>query len=218
MAGATDYTDRITSPPCRPYQFAALTRSSPVEDLIAGGFGTLTSQPVEEQTSRALVYGKMASGRSSSAAIWNPPNRMMSLFCLGKPIRWPSPSGMVPIKSATGKSRLPMGELTIAQRREYFGGTHPGSYRTGRPFDDRKHHLLDVWVLIVLLIIGGFIYARFARMKIHLPVFFTWLPLAALADWLVARTLRGLLFHAQISGFDFKSTRRWVWWASWRPA
>lgn len=39
-------------------------------------------------------------------------------------------------------------------------------------------------------------------MKNHLPVFFTWLPLAALADWLIARTLaRAFIFMPKSAAF-----------------
>jgi hypothetical protein len=50
MAGVADYTDQNYLPALQAGNlFAAVTHSSPVEDLIAGGFGTLTSQSAEQQ-------------------------------------------------------------------------------------------------------------------------------------------------------------------------
>ncbi len=55
-------------------------------------------------------------------------------------------------------------------------------------------------------------------MKNRLPVFFTWLPLAALADWLLARTLaRAAIFMPKSPAFIQIYTALGVP-ASWQPA
>jgi hypothetical protein len=61
-AGAADYTDANYLPALAAGNlFASAARTSPVEDLIAGGFGSLTSQPAEGQNVQG--YGVWANGR-----------------------------------------------------------------------------------------------------------------------------------------------------------
>ncbi len=62
IALPSDYTDPNYLPALvSDNLFASLTRSSPVEDLVAGGFGSLTSQPAEEQN--VAGYGAWSDGK-----------------------------------------------------------------------------------------------------------------------------------------------------------
>ena len=62
VAGLADYADPNYAPAMAAGNlFAATTRTSPVEDLIAGGFGSLTAQPAEGQNVQG--YGVWADGK-----------------------------------------------------------------------------------------------------------------------------------------------------------
>lgn len=62
LAGVADYTDQNYLPAQKAGNLlAAASLASPVEDLIAGGFGSLTSQPLEGQNVQG--YGEWIDGR-----------------------------------------------------------------------------------------------------------------------------------------------------------
>lgn len=56
-----DYTDPNYVPALAAGNLFAALRTSPVEDIIAGGFGTLTAQPAEGQNVQG--YGRWAAGK-----------------------------------------------------------------------------------------------------------------------------------------------------------
>jgi cytochrome b558/566 subunit A len=59
LARAADYTDQNYLPALKAGNlFAATSLSSPVEDINAGGFGTLTAQPSDEQNVQGLGVWK----------------------------------------------------------------------------------------------------------------------------------------------------------------
>jgi hypothetical protein len=142
-------------------EFAALTRISPVEDLIAGGFGTLTSQPVEEQNVQG--YGVWKDGQwqvifSRELASTEPDD---VTFLPGK-------TYSVAFAVWDGANEERNGQKSTSQWVSLQLLSAPGSAVTPAPeatepeglLTTRNITILMFGVLIVLLIIGGFIYSR----------------------------------------------------------
>lgn len=172
MAGAADYTDPNYLPALQAgNQMAAVTRSSPVEDLIAGGFGTLTSQPVEEQNVQG--FGEWKDGRwrvifsrdlessglddvsfltgktySVAFAVWDGANQERN--GQKSTSQWVS----LQIPGSPGASA---GQPSTPAGPEAAG---PESAEADGFFTTRNITLLMFAVLIGLIIIGGLIYAR----------------------------------------------------------
>ena len=162
LAGAADYSDPNYLPALQAgNQFAALTRSSPVEDLIAGGFGTLTSQPAEEQNVQG--FGAWKDGK------WQ------VIFSRNLESSEPDDVSFLPGKTYSlafavwdGANEERNGQKSTSQWVSLQLLSAPGAQATPTPeaagpqglLTTRNITFLLFGVLIVMIIIGGFIYAR----------------------------------------------------------
>ena len=162
LAGVADYTDQNYLPALQAgNQLAAVTHSSPVEDLIAGGFGTLTSQPVEEQNVQG--FGEWSDGRWQVIFSRNLESSEQDdvSFLPGK-------TYSVAFAVWDGSNEERNGQKSTSQwvslqLLSAAGTSASAEAEAAEPeglFTTRNITLLMFGVLIVLLIIGGFIYAR----------------------------------------------------------
>lgn len=162
MAGVADYTDPNYLPALQAGNlFAAVTHSSPVEDLIAGGFGTLTSQPAEEQNVQG--FGSWADGQWQvifSRDLESSEQDDVS-FLPGKTVS-------VAFAVWDGANEERNGQKSTSQWVSLQLLSAPGSPAPAEPeaaepeglFSTRNVTILLFGGLILMLIIGGFIYAR----------------------------------------------------------
>lgn len=101
---------------------ASVTLASPVEDLIAGGFGSLTSQPVEMQNVQGImgpglrVHGGLIFTRDWKTA----EGRTTSGLRMGWYTRWLSRPGMGLMRNVTGKNPPLNGSRSIWEKTRWL--------------------------------------------------------------------------------------------------
>lgn len=162
IAGVADYSDQNYLPALQADNLLAATAwDSPVEDLIAGGFGTLTSQPAEEQNVQGF-------------GVWKD-GKWQVIFSRDLTSSEPEDVSFQPGKTYSvafavwdGANEERNGQKSTSQWVSLQLLSAPGSPATPAPdaaepegfLTTRNITFLMLGLLVVLIIIGGFIYAR----------------------------------------------------------
>jgi len=162
LAGVADYTDQNYLPALQAgNQFAALTHSSPVEDLIAGGFGTLTSQPVAQQNVQGfgawkdgrwqVIFSRDLASSETDDVSFLPGKTYSVAFAV-----WDGAN-----EERNGqKSTSQWVSLQLLSAAAPAEQAEPEAVEPESLLTTQNITLLMFGVLIVLIIIGGFIYSR----------------------------------------------------------